>query len=227
MIGVPFFPNPDDTHCYQCCLKMVLNYFYPNREYSWNDLDKLTGKRSWKWTWSLLGMIQMQKQGFDVRYWDPFDYQKFADKGEMYLIERYGLKDASILIFHSDIPYERKVAATYAPYINQTQPPDFSHIKSLLREGFLLVCGINLNALNEKPGYAGHFVLVYGFEGQMVHLHDPGPPAAAGRTVPQFIFDKAWSYPTVNDRSILAFRPKALKSPVQQEFKGLKQYPYS
>ncbi len=207
MKAVPFYPNPDNTHCYQCCLRMVLKYYYPTREYSWDELDKLTGKRSWKWTWSLLGMVHMQKLGFDVRCWDSFDYKTFSEKGERYLIEKFGIKDASILIFHSDIIYERQVAGVYAPYIKKTPPPDFSHIRQLLDEGFIIVCGVNLNALNAQKGYAGHFVVVYGMANQQIYLHDPGPPAMAARQIPAALFDKAWSYPTVNDRTILAFRP--------------------
>jgi len=211
MKAVPFYPNPDNTHCYQCCLRMVLKYFYPGREYSWPELDQLTGKRSWKWTWSLLGMIHMQKLGFDVRCWDSFDYKTFAEKGERYLIEKLGFKDASILIFHSDISYERRVAQTYGPYINKTPPPNFSDLQNLLMEGFLPVCNVNLNTLNGESGYAGHFVVVYGLDRQTVYLHDPGPPAIAARRVPLKVFDTAWSYPTIEDRCILAFRPKSTR----------------
>lgn len=41
--NVPFYSNtPDDTHCFQAVLKMVLKYFQPEKYYSFEQLDKLS-----------------------------------------------------------------------------------------------------------------------------------------------------------------------------------------
>lgn len=62
--NIPFYSNTsDDTHCLQACLKMLLKYFYPNEEYSWEELDKLTGKKEGMWTWTM--------DGFFVSYTGP------------------------------------------------------------------------------------------------------------------------------------------------------------
>ncbi len=43
--NVPFFANPDDTHCFQACIKMMFAYFEPEKEFSFDYLDKLSGKK--------------------------------------------------------------------------------------------------------------------------------------------------------------------------------------
>jgi len=48
---VPFYPNTEDnTHCLQACLKMVLKYFIQEKEYSYEDLDRVTAKVPGLWT---------------------------------------------------------------------------------------------------------------------------------------------------------------------------------
>ena len=49
---VPFYTNTsDDTHCYQAGLKMILKYFIPDKDFSWEELDKFTAKVEDLWTW--------------------------------------------------------------------------------------------------------------------------------------------------------------------------------
>ena len=43
MKKIPFYPNPDNTHCFQAVIKMILKYYFPKEEYSWKELEKLTG----------------------------------------------------------------------------------------------------------------------------------------------------------------------------------------
>ena len=43
--NVPFFPNTaDNTHCLQAVLKMILKYFEPQKDYSFEELNILSDK---------------------------------------------------------------------------------------------------------------------------------------------------------------------------------------
>ncbi len=77
-LEVPLFANPDHTHCFQASLRMVLKYYMPDRDYTWNELDNLTGKKEGLWTWPLFAMIQLKARGFDVIDIEDFDYNKFS-----------------------------------------------------------------------------------------------------------------------------------------------------
>lgn len=76
-MDVPFYSNPDDTHCFQACLRSVLKYFRPSEEYNWDALDELSGKRPGKWTWPLYSIGQLYTAGFEAEVIEDFDYQQF------------------------------------------------------------------------------------------------------------------------------------------------------
>lgn len=49
MKNVPFFANTaDDTHCVQTSFKIMLKFFLPNRDFGWEELDKLSHKTTAK-----------------------------------------------------------------------------------------------------------------------------------------------------------------------------------
>ena len=74
ILKVPFYSNtPDEMHCYQASLRMILNYFLPEKDYSWEELEKITAKVEGLWTWQYAGTLWMQKQGFEIKNIDPMD----------------------------------------------------------------------------------------------------------------------------------------------------------
>lgn len=208
MKNVPFFPNPDTTHCYQSCLRMILKQFRPFEKYSWAELDRLTGKKPGLWTWSLLGLIEMEKMGFEVVDWEDFDYARFSVEGEPYLRERFGDEVADMQIKFSDLPYEMENAKKLLPFIGEPRSPKLADVAEHVSDGFLAICNVNLYSLNCQPGYSGHFVLVYEIDDEFVYMHDPGPPAAPSRKVAIADFEKAWAVTSERDRNMMAFRPK-------------------
>lgn len=205
---VPFYANTsDDTHCYQAALKMILKYFLPKKEYSWEELEKFTGKKEGLWTWINLGIINMRKLGFDVIQKSDFDRQAFVDEGGDYLKERYGDEVANEQIKHSDIAYEQEVTKEYIQLLgNVPQTTSLDEIKQLLDKGYLIICNVNSQALNNRVGYVGHFVVVFGYDEEQLFLHDPGLPPQENRNVLYEQFKKAWEYPDERSRNIIAFR---------------------
>lgn len=84
--SVPFFENtPDETHRVQACYKMLLKYFVPSKEYSWEELEKLTGKDPGMYTWPMTGLIWLTKNGYEAKYVEYFEvsYEQFI-KGWSY-----------------------------------------------------------------------------------------------------------------------------------------------
>ena len=41
---IPYFKQPDNTHCFQACLKMILKYFFPEKEFTYEELDEISDK---------------------------------------------------------------------------------------------------------------------------------------------------------------------------------------
>jgi hypothetical protein len=205
---VPFFSNtPDDTHCYQACIKMIAATFWPGEEYSWEELDRITAKKEGLWTWPMAGKIWLTSKGAEVKVVEEFDYQRFADEGGQYLIDEYGQEVGEAQIAHSDIPQEQKLAAQFVKETEiEFRVPDVEEIKRFLDDGYLVLCNVNSNALNERAGYTGHFVVIYDADEDGFYLQDPGLPPSPQRYVKQEIFEKAWSYPNQKARNISAVR---------------------
>jgi hypothetical protein len=205
---VPFYSNtPDDTHCFQASFRMVLKYFWPETEYSWEELEKITAKVEGLWTWPLAGLLWLKSQGFDVKNIEPFDYLRFINEGGKYLLDFFGEEVGDAQIQHSDVEQERRLAKGVVKNVTVVKAvPGINDIKNLLLDGYVVICNINAPAVNEQPGYSGHFVVVKGFDDEQLILHDPGLPPLENRQVKNKIFESAWAYPDQNSKNIIAVR---------------------
>lgn len=210
MKQVPFFANtPDDTHCLQAALRMVLKYYFPDKNYTWKELEEFTAKKEGLWTWAMQGMINMQKLGFDVIVREDFDNQQFIEKGEEYLKVKFGEKVAIEQIRHSDIKEEREIAKEYVKLFGAIGiPASFDELKQFIDDDYLVIANVNSRALNSKEGYVGHFVVIYDYDEDNLHLHDPGLPSQEARKVSFVHFIKAWEYPDKDAKSFMAFKLK-------------------
>lgn len=205
---VPFYSNtPDNTHCFQATLKMVLKYFLPREDYSWEELDTLTNKAKDLWTWPMAGMLGMKEKKFDVIDIEVFNYLRFVEEGTKYLVEFIGQEAAREQEEHSDI---RQAQIDSEKFIQKIVPrlelPEQQTIMDYLDRRYLPVCLVNSYALSGKDGYAGHFVLIKGYKDNSFILHDPGLPPQENRTVDLATFNAAWAFPDDNAKNLMAFK---------------------
>lgn len=209
---VPFYSNlPDNTHCYQAGLKMVLKYFEPENEYSWEELEKLTGKVEGLWTWPQQTSIWLSRKGYEIIDIDEYDTKLFVEEGGQYLIERYGKEVGEAQIKHSDIKHEQEVQKEYLNLnLQENRIPDFTDIENLLNKGFLIGINVNSKILADKEGYSGHFVIVYEINKDNITFHDPGLPGKEAMTISLEKFEKAWAYPDEKSKNIQAFKLEKL-----------------
>lgn len=204
---VPFYANPDSTHCFQAALKMVLKHYFPSEEHSWGFLDSVTAKVDGLWTWPLAGSVWLASRGLEVRDIELFDYDAFVRDGEGYVTSFYGEEVGRDAIAHSRIGQEQEHALTFLRTVRfEKRQPSHGDLRRLLDEGHLLVCNVNGRVLSDRPGWAGHFVVVKGYDESGFVLHDPGPPPLEGRHVAHETFDRAWSYPHERVRNVISLR---------------------
>lgn len=205
--AVPFYENPDRFHCYQVTLRMVLKYFLPKKEFSLKKLEKMTGFKTNKWTWPMVGLINLKRMGFDIVNMVDFDYERFANEAESYLIERFGKDVGREQFIHSDVPQVFFDAREFVRLFgNQTIIPNTHHIKKLLTKGYLIVCNVNGKILTDEKGYEGHFVLISDFDEDNFYLQNSGPPPIKNAKIPFILFNQAWAYPTQSEKNLMAFK---------------------
>mgnify|MGYP001582557982 CR=1 FL=1 len=208
-LSVPFFSNtPDNYHCFQAALRIVLAYYLPDREYNWQELDEITAHTA-DYTWPLAGLLHCVESGLKVENIEPFDYQRFMIEGYSYLEELLGREVADIQKAHSNLEQERKLAAEFVQKVDvEKRVPLIEDIQSALMERRLVICNINARVFQQLAGYTGHFVVVIGGNTDGIWLHDPGLPPVKDRFTSWGEFDRAWSYPDENARNIMAiYRP--------------------
>ncbi len=214
MIAVPFYSNKqDNTHCHQAVLKIILKYYFPERDYSWEELDKMTGKKEGKYTWPACGLITMANLGFKIKVVGIFDYNRFIGDPINYLTEEYGEEVARVQIENSNIDYEVENIKILKNLIEkenlikkEIRIPDISELINLISDDYLIQCNINSKRLVGLNGYAGHSVLVYGVENDCFILHDPGLPPNPSFRIKFDKFNAAWAYPDNRARSLDAFK---------------------
>lgn len=201
---IPFYGNtPDNTHCNQAVIKMMLGYYFPKKHYDWAQLDAMTGKREGLWTWPMKGWLTLSQRGLNVTYYGTFDYRQFIAKGGEYLLEKYGSEVGQAQIDHSDIPYEVEITKDLLTQINQVKlVPDLEHIEQFIVQDSLILCNVNYFPLYDRPGYAGHLVLIYGIDENFVYLHDPGLPPNPHAQIPIDRFLRAWNYSGAENKGL-------------------------
>jgi hypothetical protein len=206
--NIHFYSNtPDNTHCFQAVLKMVIKYFWPNENYSWEELEKITAKEKNLWTWPMSGLLWLSKRNVKLICIETFDYKKFIKlKGE-YLIEKYGKEVGEAQIKHSNIEQEIDATKDFVrKVIIRKRTPTISDLKRFLVQDYLLICNVNSNKLNNKSGYTGHFVLLKGLDNNSFIIHNPGPPPLENQLVAPFLFEQAWAYPNDNAKNLVAVK---------------------
>ena len=186
---------------------MILKYFYPEEDYSWKELDELSAKVEGLWTWPTAALIWLKRKGLQMKVITPFDYDSFIAEGGSFLIRKYGEEVGKAQIAHSNIDQEQELAKSLLLEVPiEKRIPDIAEICELLQEGYLVACNVNAFCLDQKEGYAGHFVVIKGFERNELILHDPGQPARPDRHVNIKVFESAWAYPNEEAKDIYAFK---------------------
>jgi len=209
MRNVPFIPNSDDDmHCVNADFRMVYRYFF-NEDFTWEEIDKLTKAIPGKATWTFIGEMEFAKKGLNIRNIEPLDYNRLHTEGTEYLQKTFGDKTANYYIEKSNISSVIKYIPEYIKTVeHETRKAPLDEIIQLLKDDCLIGAEINSRILNDKPGFSLHFVLLYGFDGENIILHDPGFPAIKARKVTLKMFDKCYNFEGANGGITVFTKPK-------------------
>jgi len=207
-MNIPFYPNTGDgTHCFQAALKMALAFFQPEREYTYEELDAISHKLPGKWTWPTAAMLWLMQNGYELRLVEEFDYDAFAKRGAAYLIDKCGQEVAQAQIENSDIGREQEIAEQFVQYAPlEHRVPELKDVETFMADHWVVICNVNSALLHGQPGYSGHFVVIVDSNDEEVTIHDPGLPPYENFAVTRADFEKAWGYPTISDKNLLAIR---------------------
>lgn len=199
----------DDMHCMQAAYLMILKYFKPELELSWEDWSKVTGYEDGKATWASASLLWFKDHGFDVMHISLFDYDDFIKNGPEYLLRAFGPEAGGWQVENSNIKIEltRAKQLINNGLIKQAEPKT-KDIKKFLDDGYLVRVLVNARKLAGKEGYFGHAVAVIGYDENGFIIHDPGLPPLPNRHLKFADFEAAWADPNKEAKELDAIRPQ-------------------
>lgn len=207
-LDIPFVENIDSLHCHQACVGMAIMFFEKCLP-TWQELDQLTGFEAGQLTWYMRSFIKFSQRGYKVAVYDWLDYKLFASEPDRALREAYGDEAAEFAQLHSNIATavrDTKELLKMSSIEIERRIPEIDDLKSLMRDGFVVICNVNQKTIQEDDGYIGHSVIPVAIGDGIIKIHNPGPPAKAFQILTFDRFEKAWSSPDENMRTIMAVK---------------------
>lgn len=200
---IPFFKQTDSGNCLQTNLKIALKYYYPEKDYSFEELDKATGRTEGKWTWTSQALRFLTDEGLNSYYYSTTPYFDILEKGEDLIIDYYGETDGNIMIQHTD--FDSLYASIYDlgrsdRYENRKL--SFHEVETEFEKGNFIIILLDRSILQGGSAYTGHFFTITAINSTHVVAHDTaGTP---NKVIDKETFIKAWNAPgTDNDIIII------------------------
>ncbi len=193
-LSVPFYENKGDgKQCVQVAMKSILKHFL-DRDFSLEELDRLTGRKNGLWTWISQCVIVLHDLGLKVKYYSKSDLEPYL-QGEPFIRKRYG-KDSEKILKFTDLPIVLDSIKNLLKYnIFEKRKMSFDEVESHIKQGYVPLMSIDHNKIvGKKDLYQGHFVVVTGFDDQNVFYHESGPKnPGENKKVLKSTFIYAWN----------------------------------
>lgn len=209
--GIPesaFVPNEaDNTHCFQASYRMALTAQLACRltkEEAERETDWMAGRPTWPYS----GMRQMAERGLrltSIEFLNIPDFVRDPRKALEKMID-----DPDVLrdvVETTDLQHEAAAAAACLEHEKVTmiaRGPTTADIREAVDAGGVVICNVNARVLDEREGYAPHFVLVTGTTDNEFVVQNPGLPAHPNQRVPHERFQAAWYFPDERMGNMLA-----------------------
>ena len=199
---VPLYKHQDNIHCFEACLRMIMKYFWHAEDFSWEDIDKITGKPKGKLSWPLIGLVWLQKKGFEITHIESFNYKEFIKDWRKYFRKILNKEKAEEQIenFRDDEKRSMEATKEFLERANiEDRIPTVEDLKSLLTKGCLIVVNYPLI----------HSIVVKGFDDENLFFNnpDPNPHRFGSRSIKLNVFEKyCWLPKNRERRSVFAIK---------------------
>lgn len=194
---------------------MGYEYFEPERTWSWEELDELTGHVEGVPTWNMKAYMETVRLGYDTVIYDPLDYAQFVKAPKEYIRNKFSHSYAEETFRSSDM--DRAVRDSLELLGMEGLPLygrsyELSEYKHLLDSGYLALTWVDSAVVCGVEGECWpHFILAYAYDDKGIYAHDPGGDDPEGQMPDRFIdWDTFEAANKINDKGergeLLAFR---------------------
>jgi hypothetical protein len=205
-----FFPNePDDVHCLQCCVRMILTA-ETGQSMLLAKAEAMTGFEAGKATWQYDTLLEFSKLGYEVMNIESLDQERLSRDPKAAVTAEFGEELWQFMERTSNIERARQslIQCLKSPLITLEQNvPTLDRLADLIDQGWWLIANVNAKQLDGNEGYEGHSILVEEV-GENVLVQNPGLPAIQNQIVSQKDFIAAWHYPNERSAAVVAVRKR-------------------
>ena len=169
----PYYSNPGKCGCGPACWRMALEHFRPDQNWSFDIMNTICHADADQKTWIYSAILETARLNFRLTLYDDFESQKFNNDPDAYI--RNNIYD----------PHRSAKAFEAVKIIlgQKTELPITLHNRTFLRgdirseldRGRLTIVQVDSHTLYRRKlnNANGHFLLVYGYQGDKFIYHDP------------------------------------------------------
>ena len=177
-INVPLFQQDSKMNCGPVALKMILDYF--EMDLSVNDISKVAGIIEGKGIMTIQLAYAAAHFGRKVEFYsNNFEFNPENLKEDFY-------KKFSDLGFNSE---EWIAKAKNVNVYVEEKTFDLNQVLKFIDDDYVPLILLDWNVVKGQEGYKGHFVVLVGYDHDLVFINDPGLGQCV--RIKKEVFDKA------------------------------------
>ena len=141
-----------------------MKYFFPEKDFTWEELDKISDKPKDKWTWICAALVELKKMGLIVKNYSNFDYSLFAIDGYDYLRKKYTKEVAERQIEMGDIKSEMENAKEMLKEgIYEKMDFPFETVVNWFNEGYVILMNLGVQMCKKNMERNMSILRFFGF----------------------------------------------------------------
>ena len=171
---LPFYSHPGEGRCFQACLKAVLKVLQPDKDYDYDELDRISGRPRGNFgTWPVKPAIELSKMGFYVKYYSCVDANRFITEGMDYFKQILPPDVISRIHLESFEEARRLAPEMLRMNLFEQKKVDFDYLSKELENDRYPLLMITTAPYTNQPSYFGeHYVGMLGLENDFIYIHD-------------------------------------------------------
>jgi len=172
---IPWFKQISSGNCVQTNVKMALKYYYPDKDFSFELLDELSGRDGDEWTWTTQVMPILVDNKLDAYYYSTTPYRDIVEGGVVFVTDYYGEDIAEVIIEHTDWEALEK-SVSFIDNENRffNEKKDWDFVEKEFFDGSYIILIIDKNVLIESNGkFSGHAVSITSINKTHALINDP------------------------------------------------------
>ena len=206
MLKIPFVKNPG-KQCGQACMVMALKYYFPDKEFTIEQINSLIKRKEGKWTFPQQNAVALDELGLRVKAYSSIDIPIGRDNIIKSFRKSFGndydevIKNIDLETheYFSNIAKEKKLFEVCRHSIED--------IGGYVNRGCVVMACVNSQVLYDRKGlFVGHLVIIVGMSQYSVWINDPD--RGSEMKYPKKLFEKAYKVPEIDDDILVVFGKK-------------------